>query len=617
MGFTYEQLIAAGAKPVTTGTSPTEPKKKFTYEELIAAGAKPGKKQPVVEGQQKYAIPPIQESQEKKIQRYKADAAKYAEEERKAKSFGGFAKNFGKAFVENIAPSEVGLGKTIAAIGTDPSVYVEAHNSLIDSNLKLKKLIEAKEARGEDVTNLKRAYNSNADLASEHAKTIQEITGALPTGMQAVGQIGGTALDILTAGSYGKGAQALQTGKLGKAKPIVVEAVQTLAKPKGIITKKGASTIAKSTGVGYAYDVTQGLQGNRGEDRMGAKALIPGTGTLVAGLIPTALEGYASGVGKFGKNARIQRIVDKRAQEIDQIESNYAGIRKLTAGNKGDEAKRILASTDLLHGAVDPDGTIRTEAAISELNAFLKPQEDVVYKNLVAEGKRIPLSVVEKRLKSAVNSSGVKGGARLRALKNVEDDIAGYALDADKNGTIPVAEIHNAKVDKYANINYLNPESKKIDKVIAKELKKIVENETKSVDVQKVNEELSKYYAVQKLLEKLDGKKVKGGKLGKYFAQTVGAIVGSHFGPLGAIAGSEIGGAIKGASMSSRFSGKTGNKLMQSDIIKNALKSAETRTLPVRSLPSEYTNELPTIPFGKKPKLKGQQPMGGLPVIEY
>lgn len=617
MGYTLEQLIAAGAKPAPTGSSPTQPKKKFTYEELVSAGAKPAPKPAVVEGQQKFAVAPLGESSESKIKRYNAEAEVYKQKEKKAKSLGGFLGNFGKAFVENIAPSEVGLGKTIGAIATDPSIYVDAHNSIIDTNLKLKKLIEEKDARGEDTTKLKRIYNDNADLAGEQSRSIDEITQALPTNNQAIGQIAGTALDVLSAGSYSKGARALTTGALGKAKPLAVEAIQAVAKPTGLITKQGAAKVLGGAGLGYGYDVTQGLQGNRGEDRKDGNAFIPGAGTLVGGLIPATLETAMSGVNRFGKQGRVNRIIDQRTKELDQIESNYTTIRKQVAGNKGDEAKKILASTDLLQGAVDTDGTLRTEGAIAELNAFLKPQEDVIYKNLVSEGKTIPLTEVEKRLKSAVDASGVKGGARLRALKNVEDDIAGYALDADKNGNIKIADIHKAKVDKYANINYLDPESKKIDKVIAKSLKGIVESETKSVDVKKLNDELSQYYSVQKLLEKLEGKKVKGGKLGKYFAQTIGAIVGSHFGPLGAIAGSEIGGAIKGANMSSKFGGATGNKLQQSEAMQAAIKSGETRRVPVKSLPSEYTNTLPTIPFGKKKIPKSKQPIKGLPVIDY
>jgi hypothetical protein len=61
----------------------------------------------------------------------------------------------------------------------------------------------------------------------------------------------------------------------------------------------------------------------------------------------------------------------------------------------------------------------------------------------------------------------------------------------------------------------------------------------------KLNNEIKNTIAVQEFLDKsLRGNKVKGGRLGQYFGRTVGAIAGSKLGILGAIGGSELGGAI-------------------------------------------------------------------------
>ena len=97
------------------------------------------------------------------------------------------------------------------------------------------------------------------------------------------------------------------------------------------------------------------------------------------------------------------------------------------------------------------------------------------------------------------------------------------------------------------------------------------------------------------MLEKLDGKKVEGGKLGKYFAQTVGGMVGSHFGPLGAIAGAELGGGIKGVQMSSKFKGKTGIPLKQSEDMQRAVSQSK---LPRLGLPEPRSNVRSTISSG-------------------
>lgn len=287
----------------------------------------------------------------------------------------------------------------------------------------------------------------------------------------------------------------------------------------------------------------------------------------------------------LSKEASVAKVVERRVNELTKLESRNASLRKAiqSSSEKGIDVKRTLAETDLLKDAIDKSGVIRTTqegGAVSQLQDFIRPQEQVVSKVLREEGKSINLSEVEKVLKQSVHNSGLQGGALTRAIKNVDDDIAGYALKADGDGNIPLGLVQDAKIDKYRNINYLNPEASRADKAIGRGLKEIIENNTTSANVKALNQELSKHYAVLGLLEKLDGKIVAGGKLGKYFANTVGAVVGSHFGPLGAIAGAEIGGALKGASMARKFRGTTGKALEQSDAMKSALGSVPKRQPP-------------------------------------
>lgn len=316
---------------------------------------------------------------------------------------------------------------------------------------------------------------------------------------------------------------------------------------------------------------------------------IEGVKSAADALTPTPKEAAPTPSGPPPMDAKSSRIINQRVSELNKLESSNAVVRKAIAGaaDKGIDVKDIVANTDLLQGAVDKDGTIRTTqdgGAVEQLNDFIKPQEDVISQTLKREGKTIPLSDLEDKLMKAVNDSSVKGGAKIRALANAKADIAGYKLDAvDANGQpwvegqsegephIPLSTVHDAKVDKYSNIDYTNPESAKTDKVIAKTLKQVVEDNTDSVDVKALNAELSKHYATLNFLEKLDGKKVAGGRLGKYFAQTVGAIVGSHFGPLGGIAGAEAGGLIKGAQMAGKFGEPIGASLEQSDAMKSAI----------------------------------------------
>jgi len=370
---------------------------------------------------------------------------------------------------------------------------------------------------------------------------------------------------------------------------------------KGILKQSGKAAL-KGLGAGAATGGLTSLGSSLQRDEsLGQTAKNTAIGTALGGAFGGAIGGagsLASGAVR-GTKSLFSPTVTKRAIELTKLDNSYVALRKQSAkaAEKGIDVKKMLAETDLLQNSVDKEGTIRTQNAIVQLNDFMKPQEDVISQTLRKEGRKIPLGMVESKLKTTINDSGLQGGAKLRALKNVADDIEGYRLGVDKDGYIPVSLIHDAKVDKYANINYLNPESKRSDKAIAKALKELVEEHTKSVDVKQLNQELSQYYTLQAYLEALDGKKVAGGKLGKYFAQTVGAIAGSHFGPLGAIAGAEAGGMIKGASMASKFGG-AGKKLQQSAAMKSAVEKGKNSVIHLpqsKSLGSLKTTQSTTM----------------------
>lgn len=285
-------------------------------------------------------------------------------------------------------------------------------------------------------------------------------------------------------------------------------------------------------------------------------------------------------------------LVSKRLAELDRIEANNAVVRRTTtkAKSQGIDSKRLLAETDLLHGAVDDTGTIRTQNAIQELNDFIRPYEKTISQSLQQEGTKIPLKTVKNRIYRNINRSGLEGAALENAFSKASAEIKGLSRRADAQGNITLGKVHDAKINKYSTIDYLNPASKAADKAIARGLKELVEDNAKSVDVRALNRELQQHFSVLNLLEKLDGKKVDGGKLGKYFAQTVGTIVGSHFGPLGAIAGAEIGGRIKGAALSNKLRGRTGASLEASETMRRAQENVQSINEGSRNTSQSPTN---------------------------
>lgn len=405
-------------------------------------------------------------------------------------------------------------------------------------------------------------------------------------------------------------------GYLGKVKPVALQnvgegALRSFADTAGVGAELGSYAVG---GGGVKNVIGQGLKGAiKSSAIQGVKTgvvsgALTGAGTalqegksalsvigdtVLGGAVGGALGGVLGGaIGGVtskltgGKSkiieSKVKDIVTKRSSELDKLDNSYKALNKITqnAKAKGYDIKKVLTESDLLHGSVDNNGHINTKEAIMELNDFMKPQEEVISKVLAQEGRSVHLeNDVRKVLVQKINDAGLKGGAKIRALRAMEDDLAGYALEATPDGMLPLSVIHDAKIDKYANINYLNPESKRADKAIAKGLKELVENNTKSVDVKALNNELAQFFTVQKYLEALDGRKVEGGKLGKYFAQTIGAVAGSHFGPFGTIAGAEIAGKLKGAQMASKFSKKIGTQLQQSSAMQSALENTRKRLI--------------------------------------
>lgn len=550
-----------------------------------------------------YDVPEVVETKQSKLGRLQSEAQKATEEAKKATSPLGYVKNFGKALVENLMPSEVGLGKTIGKLaGNQTDTYSKLIQDVSNQQANLLKAIREKETKGGDTTSLKRIYNDNVKQLSELNKNLQE-EGNLPTTGQVAGQLGGTALDVLSAGTYGKAKTAgMSTGKLAPSVSSTVSKVATATglpelgkiaeqKASGLFTKKGATNVLKGAGLGYASDVSLGLQGIRGEDRTGGKAFIPGVGTAIGTAIPAISETTQSVKNFRDPEIKAQKLIEKRKTGLDKLDK-YQPIKKaVEKGNeRGIDIKKLLSETDVLSGTVDNTGTISTkgeDGAIAQYTKqFIDGNESLVSDLLKKENSAISPSLVKARLIQNVKNAGIEGKALTNALKSIDEEMAGYMLRANENGTIPVSTLHDAKINKYNNINFFTEgATKQYDKTVANALKKLVEENTKSVDVQKINEELSKHFAVIDYLNKLDNKKVDGGKLGKYFAQTVGAIVGSHAGPVGAVVGAEVGGRIKGGLMSKSFNGKTGKIPQQSEVINEALrvKNATPLELPYSS----------------------------------
>lgn len=312
-------------------------------------------------------------------------------------------------------------------------------------------------------------------------------------------------------------------------------------------------------------------------------------------------------------------IVNKRVKELSNINSQYSDIRRNNSFSPdgGEASLKRVASTDVLSDAVDENGVIRTKqpgGAVEQYEAMtLDNAEGVVRKNLVRLGETISPDDLTTILKDKINKNPlIQGKAKTAALNNIDGEVAAYPRDA--SGKIPLENVHDAKVATYKIVkDFATPaEYKTYQKALGEGLKTAVED-TSSFNVGEVNAELGKYLQDVSYLEKLDGKRVKGGKLGKYFAQISGNIIGGAAGAvvggpagsaIGTIVGGEVAGRIKGSALQRTLKGEAGLETPKSPIIEKAVQTGNSPRLalpaPAEGTPRIQMGSGPTINLGSR-----------------
>jgi hypothetical protein len=320
----------------------------------------------------KFGVKRTKEEQAARIANARAMEAGANAEAEKANSFWGKTKNFGQAAGETLASSQIGLGKSIGKIFGDSDGQKHAVEQMSKDQIALIRKIRENEAAGKDSTRLKQQYNIIYGNAAEVFGDFEKAT-TMPTTGQVVGQLGGTALDVLSAGTYGSATKGMTSfAKASKATSTVGNTATSVGLPElskvaaqkssGLFTKKGLGHVATGAGFGYASDVTQGLQGYRGENRTGSKAFIPGFGTAIGTAIPVISESVQSFKNATNPDIKAEKLINKRKSELDKLDRLQTVKRTVEKGReRGIDVKKVLSETDVLHGAVDKSGKITTK----------------------------------------------------------------------------------------------------------------------------------------------------------------------------------------------------------------------------------------------------------------
>ena len=288
---------------------------------------------------------------------------------------------------------------------------------------------------------------------------------------------------------------------------------------------------------------------------------------------------------------RMAVAIENRAKELEAINNNYVNMRKSSSFTKDERKATInrVAETDVLVDSVDENGLIRTNTpggAIDQYKALkLDGKESVVRANLERNRETARITDIKKKLDNVVETGKLPIDEAEKA-KATNQVIVDALLREYPDGNVPLVRLHDEKI-KVANLAYKNPDPTVRTKAkdIARGYKELVEDYS-SFDVKKINQELAPIYEDIKFLEELDGKRVKGGKLSRNFAQISGNIIGGAVGnavggpygaAIGAATGGELASKVRGVALSKTL-GRAVNKEIPKNPVLEKAKELSTKT---------------------------------------
>lgn len=546
-GFTLEQLKNKGeVRTIKQGGA--------TLQELLSMGGKEVEKNT---GIFKYDVG---ETFENKLTRANQQANQAKIEAEKASSPGGFFKNFIRSAGDLATVGTTKLGDTLSGIvstNATSDTFSRANENNTQTLLRYQRMIKEKESKGEDATNLKRLYNQVVDQMEKDNKTFSEISKPTQkTNLQVGGEILGTGVDLFALGSYGKNATTgLQSFKLGNVKPTVI--------PTGsqkLLSKETVKEVGLGSLFGYGFDVSSGLQGDRGEKNKGAGSLVPGLGTGLGALLPVAIKGSQSagnirkniqesgGIGSAVNDMTIQKI----KKDINNLLSRNKTIQNkvsLFENQRNIPIKEYLSRPEIFSGLKVRDGSIVAEESVNlvqrqiddlmqaksgiidEVEQFIpKTSKEVLRKEAVDSVSGVTTPADEKDIIKSINKQidALPGELSVRQLDDLRSSFRKASRDA-------------------RDLQKRNSEYTILENVFRDKVFKVTDNLPFDTNKEfaSLNNEIKNLIGVQNFIEKnLSGSKVKGGRLGTYTARVLGGIAGSTKGPFGAILGSEIGATV-------------------------------------------------------------------------
>lgn len=216
------------------------------------------------------------------------------------------------------------------------------------------------------------------------------------------------------------------------------------------------------------------------------------------------------------------------------------------AGNKNLDDYYNLAAREKLQIGKSPDNKLDTVAAREQLSARQDEIHDVLNQQLESVDKKLSLESLRNKAKNELRGK-FKNAAEYEAATKDVDDFIDAEIRQYGGDKISVKDFNNVKQGMWqVGYNAMKPTASKASRTIGHAAKNMIEQSVPDGSIRALNEQSGQYATLSNLLERAHGRVVQGGAMGKYFAKTIGSIVGAstHIPVIGPLAGEWAGGKI-------------------------------------------------------------------------
>lgn len=408
---------------------------------------------------------------------------------------------------------------------------------------------------------------------------------------------------------------------------------------KGARALEVASPVISGLGIGYGQDVSNNIK----EGELGAGALMPGANTALGGTIGL----FGKGVGAIAKpiaQGREEAFMSGIEGLRNRTQATENAFNKSTIVRKGaDGAETTITPVDTWFKNDAPIPTVKTEGgtaavdstnAVAHFNNLIESNDNALIDSLNKEGVQFASQDVKNIAAEIVNKTeNVAGIANGKTTRKEIIDAINKRIDnlTEEHGDLWSGEAVRS-VLKGANADFKDEATKDVSRLLGDSMRELMYNYTESgkPGLAKLQELIN----ARNFADTINGKKVAGGGLGRYFARAFGTAIGGSlklpFGIgeiVGAVGGDKIAQIAQKASFISisteakakllklmRFSGATADEVKAAEKVIKVKSESTPNKIPIDSsdyIPSD--ENLPVIDMGPGAKSKYQKVDPNLP----